>query len=494
MELKTKFLKWSAGLPVAMLNKKTATKMGVHTKDRISIKTISKYPKEMSTVIDVIGGLVKENEIAVSSEIRKRIGLRSGQKVDVALAPIPKSLIFIKKKLNRKHLSEKEINEIIKDLVNNSLSEPEITLFASAMYKQGMNLKETIYLIKAILNSGEKLVFKNKFVVNKHCVGGIPGNRTTPIVVAICAVTGLIIPKTSSRAITSAAGTADVIETISPVEFSINELKKIIRKTNACMVWGGALDMAPADSRIIKIEKMLKIDPEAQMLASIMSKKLAAGSKYILIDIPYGRTAKVTKKKAISLKRKFKYLGKYFNKKIDCVLTDGNQPIGNGIGPVLELTDVLKVLNPKEQGPKDLEAKSLFLSGEILEMTRKAKKGEGIKLAEEILCSGKAFEKFKQISEAQGGRIKKMPVAKFKKNISSKKSGNVSQMNNKKINSLARIAGCPLDKASGLYLYVHIGDKVKKRDKILTIYSESKSRLKQAVKFYKEQKPIEIKK
>ncbi len=494
MELKTKFLKWSAGLPVAMLNKKTATKMGVHTKDRISIKTISKYPKEMSTVIDVIGGLVKENEIAVSSEIRKRIGLRSGQKVDVTLAPIPKSLIFIKKKLNKKHLSEKEINEIIKDVVNNSLSEPEITLFASAMYKQGMNLKETIYLIKAILNSGEKLVFKNKFVVNKHCVGGIPGNRTTPIVVAICAVTGLIIPKTSSRAITSAAGTADVIETISPVEFSINELKKIIRKTNACMVWGGALDMAPADSRIIKIEKMLKIDPEAQMLASIMSKKLAAGSKYILIDIPYGRTAKVTKKKAINLKRKFKYLGKYFNKKIDCVLTDGNQPIGNGIGPVLELTDVLKVLNPKEQGPKDLETKSLFLSGEILEMTRKAKKGEGIKLAEEILYSGKAFEKFKQIIEAQGGKIKKMPVAKFKKNISSKKSGNVSQMNNKKINSMARIAGCPLDKASGLYLYVHIGDKVKKRDKILTIYSESKSRLKQAVKFYKEQKPIEIKK
>ena len=149
MELKTKFLKWSAGLPVAMLNKKTATKMGVHTKDRISIKTISKYPKEMSTVIDVIGGLVKENEIAVSSEIRKRIGLRSGQKVDVTLAPIPKSLIFIKKKLNRKHLSEKEINEIIKDVVNNSLSEPEITLFASAMYKQGMNFKETIYLINA---------------------------------------------------------------------------------------------------------------------------------------------------------------------------------------------------------------------------------------------------------------------------------------------------------------------------------------------------------
>ena len=493
MELKIKFLKWSAGLPVAMLNKKTATKMGIHTKDRISIKTISKYPKEISTIIDVIRGLIKENEIAVSSEIKKRINLRVGQKVDVVLAPIPKSLVFIKKKLNKKHLSEKEINEIIKDVVNNSLSEPEVTLFVSAMYKQGMSLKETIYLIKAILKSGDKLIFKNKFVVNKHCVGGIPGNRTTPIVVSICAVAGLIIPKTSSRAITSAAGTADVIETISPVEFSVDKLKKIIKKTNACMVWGGALDMAPADSRIIKIEKMLKIDPEAQMLASIMSKKLAAGSKYILIDIPYGKTAKVTKQRALNLKRKFRYFGKYFNKKIKCVLTDGSQPVGNGIGPVLELTDVLKILNPKEQGPKDLEGKSLFLAGEILEMTGKVKKGEGKKLAKEILYSGKAFEKFKQIIKAQGGKLRKIPRAKFKKNISSKKSGKIFSINNKKINSLARIAGCPLDKASGLYLYFHVGDEIKKRDKILTIYSESKSRLRQAVKFYKEQKPIKIK-
>lgn len=493
MELKIKLLKWSAGLPVAMLNKKTAKKMGVHTEDRISIKTISKYPKEVSTIIDTIERLVKEDKIAVSSELKKRLGLRIGQKVDVNLSSAPRSVIFIKKKLNKKSLSKKEISEIIRDVVNNSLSEPEIALFISAMYKQKMSMKETIYLIDAILESGSKLKLRNKFIVDKHSIGGIPGNRTTPIIVPICAVAGLTMPKSSSRAITTSAGTVDVIETIASVEFSIKEFKKIVKKTNACIVWGGALGMIPADSKIVKIEKQLKIDPEAQFIASIMSKKLAFGSKYILIDIPYGKTAKVNKSKALDLKKKFEYLGKYFKRNLKVFLTEAKEPMGNGVGPALELIDVIKVLDPKQKGPGDLEAKSLSLAGELLEMTGKAKKGKGVKLAEEILRSGKAFEKFKQIIKAQGGSLKEIKPAKFKKNVLSKKSGKISEVDNKKINSLAIIAGCPADKFAGLYLYFNIGDKVKKRERLLTIYSESKSRLKEAVKFYNKIKPIKVK-
>ncbi len=492
MELKIKLLKWSAGFPVAMLNEKTASKLGIHAKDRVSIKTLSKNPKEISTSIDTIKRLVKEDEIAVSSETKERLDLKTRQKVEVNLASEPKSLIFIKKKLDKKSLSEKEINEIIKDVVNNSLSEPEIALFISAMYEQKMSLNETIYLIKAILKFGNRIVLKNKFVVDKHSIGGVSGNRTTPIIVSICAAAGLIVPKSSSKAITSAAGTADVIETIARIEFSIAEVKKILRKTNACMVWGGALGMIPADSKIIRVEKILKIDPVAQLLASIMSKKLASGSEYILIDIPYGKTAKLNKTKALELKKKFEQLGRYFNKKLKCVLTDGSQPIGNGIGPALELFDVIKILNPREKGPRDLEKKSLFLAGEILEMTGKAKRGGGIKMAKEILDSGEAFEKFKQIIQVQGGNLKKIKIAKFKKNIFSKKSRKILEIDNKKINSLARISGCPVDKFSGVYLYFHVGDKLKKGEKILTIYSESNSRLKQAIKFYKKEKPIKF--
>lgn len=492
MKLKTRFLKWSAGVPTAMVNKRTAEKIGIHSKDRISIRTYSRYPKEMSTLVDTVEGIVRQGEIALSSEIRKGMKLRKGQLVDVNLSTIPQSTFYIKDKLDGKRLSPDQIKEIVRDIVNNSLSQAELSLFVSSMYIRGMNFKETIALIEAILSSGNLLKLGRRTVVDKHSVGGVPGNRTTPIIVSICAAAGLTMPKTSSRSITSAAGTADVIETIARVEFSIDELKKIIRKTNACMVWGGALGMVPADSKILDTEKMLKIDPEAQLLASIMSKKLAVGSEYILIDIPHGKRAKVSKRKAIILKRKFERLGEHFKKEIRIVLTDGNKPIGKGIGPVLELMDILKILNSEEERPLDLEEKSLFLAGELLEMASKAEKGKGIEMAKQIVTSGAALKKFKQIIKAQEGDFKNIKFAKFKKDIHSKKSGKITDVHNKKINAVARFAGCPVDKASGLYLHYNLGDKVRKGEKLVTIYAESESRLNSAVNFFHTSKPIRI--
>jgi AMP phosphorylase len=492
MKLKVKFLKWSAGVPTAMLNKKTAEKIGIHSKDRISIRTYSKYPREISTLVDTVEGVVRLGEIAVSSEIRKKMKLRKGQSLDVNLSTIPQSTLYIKKKLDGKALKPEQIKEIVKDIVNNSLSQAELSLFISAMYLKGMNFKETVSLIEAILDSGNMLKLGRKMVVDKHSVGGVPGNRTTPIVVSICAAAGLTMPKTSSRSITSAAGTADVIETIARVEFSIEELKKIIKKTNACIVWGGALGMVPADSKILDTEKILKIDPEAQLLASIMSKKLAVGSDYILIDIPYGKRAKVSKKRALHLKRKFEKLGKHFKKEIRVVLTKGNQPIGNGIGPALELIDILRVLNPEEEGPKDLEEKSLFLAGELLEMTDKAKRGKGIEMAKKILESGEALRKFEQIIKAQEGDFENIKCAQFKKDILSKKSGKIIDIHNKKINAAARFAGCPIDKSAGLFLCHKLGDNIKKGETLITIHSESKSRLNSAVNFFHKTKPIRI--
>jgi len=295
MRLKIKFLKWSAGIPVAMIHKKTASRLGVQTKGRISLKALTKYSKEFHTIVNIIEGVVRKNEIAVSFEIKKRMKLRKGQCLEVNLAESPISLGLIKKKLNNQKLSKKEIEEIISDIVSNELSEAEIALFISSMYIHGMNKEETVYLIKALLKFGSIFKLREKFIVDKHSIGGIPANRTTPLVVSICAAAGLTMPKSSSKAITSAAGTADTIEVLAPVEFSTDELKKILKKTKAFLVWGGAMGMVPADSEIIRVEKTLKIDPEAQMLASIMSKKLAVGSNYILIDIPYGKTAKVTR-------------------------------------------------------------------------------------------------------------------------------------------------------------------------------------------------------
>ncbi|HTY44293.1 MAG TPA: thymidine phosphorylase [Patescibacteria group bacterium] len=498
MELKIKLLNWSTGFPVVMLNEKTAEKLGIYSKDRIFIKTLSKNKasQKISSIVDTIEDLITEKELAVSSELQKALNLKKGQRVDISLAPMSKSLTYIKKKLDGKELSRKELEEIINDLVKNSLSEAEMALFISAMYRNGTTMKETISLIYAIEESGNTIKWKKGIVADKHSIGGIPGNRTTPLVVSICVAGGLIVPKTSSRAITTAAGTADVLETITRVEFSIPELKKIINKTGGCMVWGGGLGIVPADDKIIKIEKILEIDPEAQLLASIMGKKLSMGAKYILIDIPYGKNTKVSRSQALKLKKKFEYIGRYFHKKMDVVLTGGSQPIGNGVGPSLELMDIVKILKRENSGenyPLDLEKKSLFLAGQIFEMTGKAKKGKGIELAKRILDSGKAFEKFKEIIEAQGGDIKRLRYGKLKKTILASGSGKIKEINNKDINSLARVTGCPANKFSGIYLYHHVGDKITKGDKLLDIYSDSKAMLQEAVKFYNEQKPISIK-
>jgi len=493
MELKVKFLKLTAGIPLVMLNSHTAEDMGLRTTDRVSLETFSKPPKIISTIINLTDKIVAKDEVGVSDEIHKRLNIKEGERVDIAFLPPSKSLVFIKKKLNGKVLSKDEINEIIKDVAKNSLSEPEIALFISAMYEKGMNMKEVIYLIEAIMETGEVMKVKGKFIVDKHSVGGVPGNRTTPLVVPICAAAGLTFVKTSSRAITSAAGTADVIETIADVEFSMEELKKIIRKVGACMVWGGSLKIVPADNKIIKIEKILNIDPESQLIASIMSKKLAVGSKYILIDIPCGKTAKLTRKRAEIIKRKFDYLGKYFHKKLKCLISDGRQPIGNGIGPALELMDIIKILDPKQKGPKDLEAKSLLQAGTIFEMTGKAKKGKGIDLAKQILYSGKAYEKFKEIIKAQNGNLKRLKLGSFKEDIHSKIKGKVVEIDNRLISALARMAGCPIDKYSGIYLHKHVGDGVKKGEKIMSLYAESKHRLNEAVLFAHSHNPFHIK-
>jgi putative thymidine phosphorylase len=493
MELKVRLLKLAAGIPVAMIGLKTAELMGIHENDRVSIEKLSlRDEREFSTLVDIVDKIVEEGEIGVSSDIKEAFNLKNGQKVDVNIANPPKSLEYIRKKIDKKTLSKEEIKEIIKDIVNNSLSDPEIALFVSGMYENKMSFQEIIDLIESFVESGEKLSFKGKFIVDKHCIGGIPANRTTPIIVAICAAAGLTFPKSSSRAITSAAGTADVINAIARVEFSIDELKDIIHKTGAFMIWGGSIELVPADSKIIRIEKMLKIDPKAQLLASIISKKLAVGSKYILIDIPYGKNAKVDKKEGLELKKSFEKYGRYFKLKLKAVLTKGDEPIGNGVGPFLELDDIIKVLDQSKKGPEDLKRKSLFLSGLILEMTNKAKKGEGEKMAEEILSSGKAYKKFIEIIKAQKGSIKHLKFGKFKKDILSKSDGKITEINNIKINLLARVAGCPMDKSSGLYIYHHVGDKLKKRDKIITLYAESKPRLQEALKYYNKEKPIQV--
>ncbi len=488
MKLKIKYLNLGAGRPIAFIHQSSAKKLNVHIGDKIEI---SHDGKKIIAVIDIVKGILNENEISLSDDIFKTYSMKNGDFVDVHLALEPLSTLYIAKKLKGLTLSRKEIFTIINDIVNNYLTEAEIAYFVSGVYENGMNLQETIFLTEAMYKTGKHVKWHTKDIADKHSIGGVAGNRCTPIVVSICAAAGIVMPKTSSRAITSAAGTADAVETVAKVDLDVEDLKRIVKKTGACLAWGGSLGLAPSDDKLIRVERLLHLDPESQLLASILSKKLAAGSKHVLIDIPYGNGAKVSLPEGKKLKEKFLKIGKHFGLNIHITLTLGDQPIGNGVGPLLEIKDVIKVLQQEDQ-PLDLQNKSVFLAGLLLEIMKKAKKGKGQQMALEILQSGKAYEKFQQIITAQGKKNEDLGFAKHNLDIKSSVSGKIKSIDNKLINTVARILGCPVDKAAGLYLYKHKGEVVKKGENILVLYSESRKKLQEAHDFYKIYNPIKI--
>jgi len=490
MLLKVKSLKLLTGRPVAILHEHAAKALALYPGERIRIRN----KHSLVAVVDIAKGILKENEIALSAEVIKALNIGEGYAVDVFPEPPPKTTHYILKKLHGKQLTYPELHSIVGDIVHNTLTEAEVAYFVSAQYINGMSDQEIANLTKAMVVFGNRLKLKGA-IYDKHGIGGIANNRTTPIIVSICSAAGMQIPKTSSKAITSAAGTADVIECLAAVEFSVKEIKKILKKTGACMVWGGALGLAPADDKIIQVERLLSLDPEAQLIASILAKKLAIKAKRVLLDISYGKSAKVkTRAKAAVLGKRFQKIAKFLKLNLKIILTDGSQPIGNGVGPVLEAKDVLAVLMQKEQRPKDLEQKALFLSSILLEMAGKAKKGQGKKLAEQILKSKKALEQFTKIISAQKGSLKnidkKLKPAKFYHIIKSENPGKIKEIDNKKIARIARLAGCPSDKAAGLFLHVHNNYKVKAGDPLLILYAETKEKLRFAKKEYERLKPI----
>jgi AMP phosphorylase len=350
---------------------------------------------------------------------------------------------------------------------------------------------EVAALSHAMAETGKKLKFKGKEVFDKHSIGGIPGDKTSMILVPVIAAAGLTIPKTSSRAITAPAGTADRMECLCPVDLTLEEIKEVVRKTNGCLVWGGAVELAPADDMLIQIEYPLSIDP--LLLPSVMSKKKAVNAKYVVIDIPTGRGVKIkTTQEAEDLANNFIELGKKLKIKVNCVSTFADQPIGYGIGPALEAREVLNTIK-NGKGPKDLIDKVTCLSSVLLDF--KNVKNPKDKIFH-ILKSGRAEKKLREIIAAQGGdpKIKPedIPVGEKSIKVKSNKSGRVLWINNHFITRMARIAGAPNNKGAGILLHKKLADKVKKGDILFEIFAEKNYNLKRALKIFEEKNVVGV--
>lgn len=400
----------------------------------------------------------------------------------------------VRKKLLGKRLTYDEIYAIMDEISKNRFGEVLTTYFAASGYSKGFTNTELYYLTKAMVETGEKLEFEG-IVADKHSIGGIPATRTTPIVVSIVAAAGFKIPKSSSRAITSPDGTADDMEVLAPVNLSKEKIYSTIKKTNACIVWGGSFHLAPADDVIINVEKPLSFESYDKIVVSIMAKKIAFGSNHIVIDLPYGENAKVhSLKEAQELSKKFNFLADKFKIKIRVLIYKTNEPAGRGIGPILEIKDSLMVLEQKADRPIDLEVRSLNLASNLLEICLEdadKKTQEFVKKhydntynwALSILQNKTALEKFKEIIKAQGGnsQIKSEDLKPAKHYFQQKahRNGVVDSLHIKNIASIAKILGAPKMKGAGVYLNKKIGESIKIGDVLYTLFSENVYNLKE---------------
>ncbi|MCG8669005.1 MAG: thymidine phosphorylase family protein [Pseudomonadales bacterium] len=417
--------------------------------------------------------IVDHHELGLSLQGFSQLGVPEGSDVEVSHASPPHSMDFVRLKMEGEQLSEEQLTLIVRDIVDNRYSKPEIAAFLVSSAQAGLDRNEVLYLTKAMVESGNKLDWSENQVVDKHCIGGIPGNRTSMIVIPIVAAYGLLCPKTSSRAITSPAGTADTMEVLAQVNLSTSKLHDIVRQEKACLAWGGTAKLAPVDDILISVERPLSIDSPGQMVASILAKKLACGSTHLLIDIPVGPSAKVhSMREAMKLRKLFEFVGDRIGLETHVIVTDGSQPIGTGIGPVLEARDVMKVLENHPDAPHDLREKSLQLAGRMIEFAPDVRGGEGYNIARDILDSGRAFTKMESIIQAQGEQSARYIPGKLTSEIRANESGFVTGIDNLVVARIARLAGAPLDKGAGVEIIKRLGDKVSKGDTLFKIYAE----------------------
>lgn len=433
---------------------------------------------QIYAVLNVVDdeSIVERNKLGLSEQAFDQLEMNEGNPVRVAQAEKPSSMEAVRRKIGGERLTLEDFQRIIADITFHRYSRMEMSAFLVAAGQNNLDREEVLHLTRAMTESGDRLDWKDTPVVDKHCIGGIPGNRTSMLVTPIVAAHGMLMPKTSSRAITSPAGTADTMEVLAKVELTPGELHDIVRKQRACLAWGGTAHLAPADDILISVERPLGIDSQGQMVASILSKKLAAGSTHLLIDIPVGPTAKVRHmREAQQLRKLFEYTGDRLGIHLEVIITDGSEPIGRGIGPVLEARDVMQVLRNDPAAPADLRQKSLRLAGRLLEFDPDVRGGYGYSIARDILDSGRALKKMESIIEAQGAQPRQAAPGKLQYEVCAKKFGVVTTIDNYLIARLASLAGAPIDKGAGVDILKKLGDPVEIGEVLYRVHAEYNS-------------------
>ena len=426
-----------------------------------------------ATLYQVDAGWLGHDEAGLSEDVSRRLGVTDGAPLSVRHAPTLDSLAHIRRRIHGQRLAADAYDDIVRDVAAGRYTDIHLAAFLTASSALPLDRTEVSALTRAMVEAGQRLTWPSAIVVDKHCVGGLPGNRTTPLVVAIAAACGLVMPKTSSRAITSPAGTADTMETLAPVDLDLAAMRRVVEREGGCVIWGRAVDLSPADDIFIRVERVLDVDTEGQLVASVLSKKIAAGATHVVLDIPVGATAKVrTEEAAQQLAETLAAVAGEFGVTVRCIPTGGTQPVGHGIGPALEARDVLAVFRNAPDAPADLRHRACLLAGAVLEFGGVAPAGTGTGVAAQVLADGRAWAKFQAICDAQGG-LRTPPVAAQRKPLTAPRAGRVININNREIGRLAKLAGAPDVKAAGLRMQVRLGDEVTAGQPLLEVHADT---------------------
>ncbi|KAA0068348.1 thymidine phosphorylase family protein [Rhodanobacter sp. T12-5] len=452
---------------------------GAHSRLELRVGT----QRVLATLNIVQDGLLGADEAGLSESAWLAVQPGADERVIIAHPPSVDSLASVRAKIYGRELDGSALHGIIQDIVGNRYSSIEMAAFITAAGGNRLSLAEVVALTKAMVQTGAQLRWRQPLVVDKHCIGGLAGNRTTPIVVAIAAELGLTIPKTSSRAITSAAGTADTMAMLAPVDLDEAQIRRVVETCGGCIAWGGAMNLAPADDRLIRIERALDIDSAGQLVASVLSKKIAAGSTHVVIDVPVGPTAKVRDHaEAESLAALLQQVAAAFGLQLRVLLSDGSQPVGRGIGPALEAHDVLAVLRNEPHAPPDLRAHALAIAAAVLELAGVADADASLAMATACLETGRAWQRFQSICAAQGG-MRTPGKAAYQQAVPAAQPGHVTAIDNRRLSRVAKLAGAPAAPLAGLTLDAHLGETVAAGQALFTLHAQSPGELAYAMEY-----------
>ncbi|MDW7667603.1 MAG: pyrimidine-nucleoside phosphorylase [Bacillota bacterium] len=394
--------------------------------------------------------------------------------------------IIERKKLGEK-LTNEEIKYIVDGYVKNEIPDYQVSALLMAIYFQGMAPEETFDLTKAMIESGDTVDLSkiDGIKVDKHSTGGV-GDKTSLVLLPLMASFGLKVSKMSGRGLGHTGGTIDKLESIKGFNVNLTREKMfdIVNKVGFAIA-GQTGNLVPADKKLYSLRDVTAtVDNISLIASSIMSKKIAGGADYILLDVKVGSGAFMEDlEDAIKLSKEMVDIGNRFNKKTYAVLTNMDQPLGNKIGNALEVKEAIETL--KNEGPKDFANLCKYLNAVMLKMVGKVESvEEGLEKTSEMLESSTPFDKFKEFVKMQQGdvavieNIEKLPKAGNIIEVKSNKDGYVKSIDAKEIGISAMMTGAgrenkesELDYSAGIVLSKKVGDKVQKGEAIAYIHS-----------------------